>query len=84
MSSLSQGKWDSFKRGTKSVLHNAQLTEYENNAIRTAQLKEDKRGGSSKRKLRKGGAMFAEEARRLKREKAEKRIKEDIAKIMTK
>jgi hypothetical protein len=65
-------------------LHNAQLTKYENNAIRIAQLKEDKRGGSFKRKLRKGGAISAEEARRLKREKAKKRIKEDMAKIITK
>jgi len=83
MSSPSQEKWDSFERGTKSVLYNAQLTEFENTAVRTAQLKEQNKGGSSKRKLRKGGAMSAEEARRLKREKAEKRVKEDMARTMT-
>jgi hypothetical protein len=83
MSSPSQEKWDSFERGTKSVLHNAQLTEFENTAVRAAQLKEQNKGGSSKRKLRKGGAMTAEEARRLKREKAEKRVKEDMARTMT-
>jgi hypothetical protein len=83
MSSPSQGKWDSFERGTKCVLHNAQMTEFENNAIRTAQLKAEAKGGSSKRKLRQGGAMTAEEARHLKREKAEKRIREDIAKVIT-
>jgi hypothetical protein len=36
MSSPSREKWDSFERGTKSVLHNAQLTEFENSAIRAA------------------------------------------------
>src|SRR5882757_1918883 len=49
MSSPSQEKWDSFERGTKSVLHNAQLTEFENTAVRAAQLKEQNKGGSSKR-----------------------------------
>ena len=83
MSSPSQEKWDSFERSAKSVLHNAQLTEFENSAIRVAQLKEQNKGGSSKRKLRKGGAITAEEARRLKRERSERRIKEDIAKVMT-
>ena len=84
MSSPSQRNWESFERGTKSVLHNAQITEYENLAIREQQTKQDKRGGNSKRKLRKGGAMTAAEARRIKQEKAEKRVKEDMQKVMTK
>jgi hypothetical protein len=36
ISSPSQGKWDSFKRGTKSVLYNAQITKFKNKAIREA------------------------------------------------
>jgi hypothetical protein len=84
LSSPSQRKWDTFERGTKSVLYNAEMTDYENLAIRQQQLKQEKKGGSNKRKLRKGGAITVQEARRLKAEKAEKRVKEDMEKVMSK
>jgi hypothetical protein len=84
LSSPSQRHWESFERGTKSVLHNAQLTEYENLAIRERQTKQERRGPNTKRKLRKGGTITVAEARALKQEKAEKRVKEDMQRIMTK
>jgi hypothetical protein len=65
-------------------LHNAQLTEYENLAIRERQTKQERRGPNTKRKLRKGGTITVAEARALKQEKAEKRVKEDMQRIMTK
>ena len=64
LSSPLQRNWDSFEKGTKSVLYNAQLTEYENLAIRECQTKQ--RGPPSKKRLRKGGMITVVEARALK------------------
>ena len=56
--------------------------EYENLAMREAQQK--KGGASTKRKLQKGGVMTAEQALARKRQKAEARIQEDMAKQSSK